>query len=138
MLAGNRFSPKVSAGEASLTFPGILIDLWEGIKIGMVGVVASIFALAVNFLPVVGQIAAFLIYVYYSTLMFIDFPSSRYRWNLRQKIGWVVSHKEASFRLGLLPALISLVPILNIFLLALLFPLFTVHTTLNYLTIERR
>jgi CysZ protein len=138
MLAGNRFSPNVAAGEASFTLSGIIIDIWEGIKIGMVGVVASLLALAVNFLPVIGQVAAFLIYVFYSTLMFIDFPSSRYRWNLRQKIGWVVSHKETSFRLGLFPALISLVPILNIFFLALLFPLFTVHTTLNYLIIEKR
>jgi CysZ protein len=32
---------------------------------------------------------------------------------------------------------VSLVPIVNIFLMALLFPLFTVHTTLNFIALEQ-
>ncbi len=138
MLAGNRYTQHASVGEAGFTLPGVLIDLWEGLKIGMVGVLVTFCALVVNFIPVIGQVAVLLIYVFYSTLMFIDFPASRYRWNLRQKIKWVFLYRNISFRLGLFPALISLIPILNIFLMALFFPLFTVHTTLNYLAIEKR
>ncbi len=138
LLAGNRYTDNAGEGEAELSFSGIVVDLWEGIKIALVGVVVTGCALLVNFIPAIGQVLAFLIYIYYSTLMFIDFPASRYRWNLRQKMGWVTTYKKLSFRLGLLPAAISLIPIVNIFLMALFFPLFTVHTTLNYLNIEKR
>jgi len=33
---------------------------------------------------------------------------------------------------------VGMVPIINIFFMALLFPLFTVHTTLNFIAIEQR
>lgn len=49
-----------------------------------------------------------------------------------------VEYYKRSFRLGIFPALISMVPIINIFFMALLFPLFTVHTTLNFIAIEQR
>ena len=137
-LAGNRYTGQAREGEASMTLIGILVDLIEGIKIGMVGLMVTIFALLLNFFPVIGQAGAFLLYVFYSTLMFIDFPSSRYRWKLGQKIGWIKKHRNQAFRLGLLPAAVSMIPIINIFFMALLFPLFTVHTTLNYLSIEGR
>lgn len=137
-LAGNRFTGKAREGEASMTLSGIMIDLWEGVKIGLIGIFATILAFLVNFIPFIGQALAFLIYVFYSTLMFIDFPSSRYRWHLGQKIGWVYRNRNASFMLGLLPAAITMVPVLNLFFMALLFPLFTIHTTLNYLVIEGR
>jgi CysZ protein len=95
-------------------------------------------ALPLNFLPVIGQAAVFVLYVYYSALMFVDYPSSRYRWSLGDKLRWLRRHRAPAFRIGLLPALLSMVPILNIFLMALSFPLFTVHTTLNFLAIEGR
>ncbi len=137
-LAGNRFTGKARAGEAAMTFTGFAVDLWEGIKIGMVGILATTLAFIVNFIPIIGQALAFLVYTYYSALMFIDFPASRYRWHLGQKVGWVFRNTRASFLLGVLPAAITMIPVLNIFLMALLFPVFTVHTTLNYLIIEER
>lgn len=116
----------------------VLIDLLEGIKIGAVGILVTIAALAVNFVPVVGQLLVFLLYVFYSTLMFIDYPASNRSWSLGQKIGWVRINFRRSFRLGVFPALISMVPIINVFFMALFFPLFTVHSTLNFLsTLER-
>ncbi len=137
-LAGNRFTGKVREGEATMTPAGFCIDMWEGFKIALVGVLATVLALFMNFIPVIGQVSVFLIYVYYSTLMFIDFPSSRYRWSLGKKIGWISAHRTASFRLGMFPALVSMIPFVNIFFMALFFPLFTVHGTLNYLAIEGR
>lgn len=137
-LTGNRYSGQVKEGEATMTVKGFFVDLWEGLKIAVVGVLATIVAFAVNFLPVIGQAMAFLIYVFYSSLMFIDFPSSRYRWTLGQKMGWINSHRGQALRMGLLPAAISMIPLINVFFMALLFPLFTVHSTLNYLNIEGR
>lgn len=132
---------KIHTGEhfeadAALNIKGILIDLFEGMKIAGFGILVTIAALAANFIPGIGQIVVFLLYTYYSTLMFVDYPTSRRRWSLGQKINWLRSHSTPSFRLGVFPALISVVPVLNIFLMAMIFPLMTVHSTLNFTAIE--
>jgi len=135
---GDRYCEPEETGEAAFSFSGVLIDLVEGVKIGVMGLVVTLIALLVNFVPVVGQMLVFGLYVFYSTLMFIDFPASRYRWSLGKKLAWLRKHTWTSFRLGIFPALISMIPILNVFLMAFFFPLFTVHTTLNFLEIEGR
>ncbi len=132
---------KIHAGEnfeadAALNFRGILIDLFEGVKIGLFGVLVTVAALAANFIPGIGQVVVLLLYTYYSTLMFVDYPASRRRWSLGRKIIWISSHSRPSFRLGIFPALVSMVPLLNIFLMAMIFPLMTVHSTLNFAAIE--
>jgi len=136
--AGNRYCSQAGEDEAVFSLAGALVDLREGIKIGAMGIVVTIAALFANFVPVIGQAAVFVLYSYYSALMFVDYPASRYRWTLGQKIGWLRLHSGQAFRLGVFPAMISIVPLLNIFLMALFFPLFTIHTTLNFLTIEGR
>ncbi len=122
--------------DDGLTLRGILIDLWEGLKIAGFGILISIMALAANFIPLVGQLVALLLYVYFSALMFLDYPASRRRWSLSKKMAWVKEHRGHSFRLGLFPALVSIIPIVNIFLMALLFPVLTVHATLNFTSLE--
>lgn len=122
--------------DDGFTFSGVCRDLWEGIKIGSFGIIVTIIALFVSFVPVLGQLSVFVLYAYYSTLMFIDYPASRRRWNLGRKIRWLRDNGSFSFRLGLLPAVVSMIPLLNLFLIALIFPLFTVHATLNFYIIE--
>jgi CysZ protein len=133
---------KLYSGDAfelddGFSVKGVLRDLLEGIKIGLFGVVVTMIALVIGFIPVIGQISVFLLYTYYSALMFLDYPSSRRRWSLGQKISWIRRHGNQSFRLGVVPAAVSMIPILNVFLMALVFPLFTVHSTLNFYTIEK-
>lgn len=118
--------------DAAFTCRGIITDIFEGLKIGVLGLVVTIAALTVGFIPLIGQVIVLLLYTYYSALMFLDYPTSRRRWSLGRKIGWINQHRMAAFYLGILPAVVSLIPILNIFLLALLFPLLTVHATLNF------
>ena len=93
-------------------------------------------ALFLNFIPGIGQASVFLLYTYYSALMFIDFPASRRRWSLGRKIHWLQNHSSSAFRIGILPAFVSMIPIVNIFAMALLFPLLTIHATLNFSTIQ--
>ncbi|MEE4243460.1 MAG: EI24 domain-containing protein, partial [Desulfopila sp.] len=119
---------KLQAGDRyelddDLSLRGILLDMWEGLKIAGFGIIVTIVALLANFIPLVGQIVAFLLYTYYSALMFLDYPASRRRWSLGRKLGWLGKHRGHSFRLGLFPALISMIPIVNIFIIALLFPI---------------
>jgi CysZ protein len=68
--------------------------------------------------------------------MFVDYPASRRGWSLGRKLHWLRTHSSPAFRLGVLPALISMIPLLNIFAIALIFPLLTVHSTLNFSAIE--
>ena len=131
MYAGDNF-----ADEAGFSIAGFFLDIFEGIKIGFFGILVTIVALFVNFIPGVGQAIVFLLYTYYSALMFVDYPASRRRWSLGRKLHWLRSHSSAGFRLGVFPALISMIPLVNIFAIALLFPLLTVHTTLNFSAIE--
>lgn len=129
--AGKDFDP-----DAGFTIGGVLIDIFEGMKIAFFGILVTIVALFVNFIPAIGQVTVFLLYTYYSALMFIDYPASRRRWNLKRKLAWLYNHSSPSFRIGVLPAIISMIPIINIFAIALLFPVLTVHATINYSEIE--
>jgi CysZ protein len=122
--------------NGNMRIANIIVDLWEGIKIGLLGILVTFIALALNFIPVVGQIMAFLIYVFYSALMFIDYPASSRNWTLAHKINWIRTYYRRSWRIGILPALISMVPFINIPLMAIFFPLFTVHTTLNFIVVQ--
>lgn len=123
--------------DQGFSMKAMLRDIFEGCKIGLVGLAVTVVALVANFIPVGGLGFVLLIYTLYSALMFIDYPASRHRWTLGRKILWVRRHLTASLRLGFLPALVSMIPLVNIFFMALLFPLFTVHTTLNFIAIER-
>lgn len=123
--------------DAAFTLKGVVTDILEGLKIGVLGLLVTLAALTVSIVPILGQVIVLLLYTYYSTLMFVDYPTSRRRWSLGRKIGWLRRHGRAAFLLGILPALVSLIPVVNIFLMALLFPLFTVHVTLNFSALER-
>ena len=132
---------KVYAGEffdadAAMSLAGIVRDIVEGLKIALFGILITIASLFLNFIPVIGQATVFLVYCYYSTLMFIDYPASRRRWHLGQKLYWMRKHSSSAFRLGVGPALISLIPLVNIFAMALIFPVLTVHASINFSAIE--
>lgn len=131
MYAGKDFD-----AEANFSVAGFFADIFEGIKIAFFGILVTIAALFVNFIPVIGQAVVFLLYTYYSALLFVDYPASRRRWSLGRKLRWLRTHSSPAFRLGVLPALVSMIPLVNIFAIALLFPLLTVHTTLNFSAIE--
>lgn len=123
--------------DDGFSLAGILRDILEGLKIAFFGIGVTIAALLVNFIPGFGQVAVVLLYTFYSTLMFIDYPASRRRWSLGKKLSWLRTHNGKALRIGLLPALISMIPLLNIFAVALLFPLLTIHATLNFSAIEQ-
>lgn len=129
--AGKQFEP-----DDGLNLRSVLIDILEGVKIALFGVVITLVALLVNFIPGLGQGVVFLLYAFYSALMFIDYPSSRRRWSLGRKIGWIREHSGPALRLGLLPALVSMIPVLNVFFMSILFPVLTIYSTLNFSSIE--
>lgn len=122
--------------DANFTLIGVLRDILEGLKIALFGLGVTVGAILVNFIPGFGQAAVVLLYTFYSTLMFIDYPASRRRWTLSRKVAWLRTHNGTALRIGFLPAIISMIPFVNIFAIALLFPLLTIHATLNFSAIE--
>jgi CysZ protein len=130
------YTGKQFEGDTSFSVGGFFSDIFEGIKIALFGILVTILALFINFIPGIGQAFVFLLYTYYSALMFIDYPASQRRWSLGRKLRWLRTHSSPAFRLGVFPALISMIPVVNIFAIALFFPLLTVHSTLNFSAIE--
>ena len=123
--------------DAPFTLIGVLIDLREGFKIALIGIALSLLAFFLNFIPIIGQLLVIALYSWCASLMFLDYPTARRRWTLGRKLAWTRRHWVATLRLGLVAALLGMVPLLNVFLMALFFPLFTVHTTLNFLALEK-
>ena len=70
--------------------------------------------------------------------MRIDFPASRRRWPMKKKLLWTKENPIASLRIGILPTFLSMIPFINIILLAFIFPLLVVHSTLNFVASENR
>ena len=122
--------------DETLSIHGLAIDFIEGCKIGLFGAGITLVALFVNFIPAIGQFLVFFLYCYYSSLMFIDYPASRRRWSLGRKILWLWNNPVVGLRLGFLPALVSFLPIVNLFFMAILFPVLTIHATLNFTVLD--
>ena len=122
--------------DGGFSLSGVLVDMFEAFKISLFGLLVSAAAVLMNFIPVIGQMMLILFYVSYSALMFIDFPASRRRWTLGHKLGWLRRNTQPAFRLGILPALVSMIPLVNIFCMSFLFPVLTVQATLNFAVIE--
>jgi len=135
--AEKRFLGDAYEDDDGLSVAGICRDLFEGLKIAGFGLVVTVFALLISFVPLFGQLTVIFLYTCYATLMFIDYPASRKRWSLGRKLSWLRRHLAASLRLGFLPAVIGMIPVVNVLFMALLFPLLTVHATLNFCRIER-
>jgi CysZ protein len=124
--------------NADFNFEGVVEDVFQAMKIAGITILLSVGAFFINFIPVVGQIMAITIYIWANSLMLIDFPASRRRWAMKRKLLWTKDNPIASLRIGALPTLLSMLPFINIILLAFLFPLLVVHSTLNFVAYENR
>jgi CysZ protein len=110
----------------------IWFDIKEAIKVSFIMLSLSIVALFANFIPIAGQLTAFFIYLFVNALLLIDFSASENRFSLSEKIQWIFSHKILSGNIAFFPTLISLIPIINIFIFVFIFPFYVVHATLNF------
>lgn len=123
--------------DADFTIEGILEDVLQALKIAGMALIFTVFAFFVNFVPVIGQITAVAIYIVINSLMLLDFPTSRRRWSLSEKTVWVRKNLITTLRIGSFPTIISMIPFVNSFILAFLFPLFVVHATMNFASVEK-
>ena len=118
--------------DAEFSIPGIIEDIKQALKVSAAVLVLGILAFFVGFVPVLGQIAAFVLCFFMNAFLIFDFVTSRRRWKLVQKAKWLVMHPAITVKTALLPSLVSFVPVVNTILTAFLFPLFVVHATMNF------
>lgn len=137
LSAEKKYLGEAFAGDEGFSWGVVVKDLIEGCKIGIFGLGVTVTAFFLSLIPGLGSGLVVLIYILYSALMFIDYPASRQHWSLGEKLGWIRKQWPRALRLGWLPALVSMIPLVNIFIMALLFPLFTVHATLNFIGGDR-
>ncbi len=137
LSAEKKYLGEAFTAEEGFSWGIIIKDLIEGCKIGVFGLGVTVVAFLLSLVPGLGSGLVVLIYILYSALMFIDYPASRQHWSLGEKLGWIRKQWPRALRLGWLPALVSMIPLVNIFFMALLFPLFTVHATLNFVAGDR-
>lgn len=131
MLAENIYFGK-PADEADFSFSGICKDLIQAVKISLASALISFAAFFLNFIPFAGQIAAIIAYIFVNSLLLFDFPTSRRRWFLKQKIRWIFKHPVTMLRVGTLPAFISFLPVISNIIIPFLFPFLVVHATMNF------
>ncbi len=115
----------------------LLKDVTEALILTLFMAILSIVIFFINFIPVAGQIIAFLLYAYSNTLIFIDYAASRRGWPLMKKIGFLKKYPGFSFRAGVIPAIFGLIPLIGIFFMAIFSPFFVVYLTLNFAAKEK-
>lgn len=118
--------------DAELSFPGVIEDIKQALKVSAAVLVLGILAFFIGFIPVLGQIAAFVLCFFMNAFLIFDFVTSRRRWKLAQKARWLVMHPAVTVKTALLPSLVSFIPVVNTILTAFLFPVFVVHATMNF------
>ena len=124
--------------DAGLSLSGAVEDLKQALKVGTAVFILGISAFFVGFIPVLGQITAFVLCFFMNAFLIFDFVTSRRRWNLGQKAKWFVMHPAVTVKTALLPSVISFIPVVNTIVTAFLFPLFVVHATMNFVCAERK
>ncbi|MBO4710351.1 EI24 domain-containing protein [bacterium] len=123
--------------DAEISVPGILEDIKQALKVTLATLTIGIIAFCMGFVPVVGQILAFILCLFMNGLLVFDFVTSRRRWSLVKKSKWLVTHPALTLGTVIIPTLISLLPVINIIFIAFLFPVFVVHATMNFSCAER-
>lgn len=123
--------------DSDFSFETIVEDILQALKISGTVLLCTIFVFFINFVPVIGQITAIAFYIVINALMLVDFPASRRNWDLKTKTLWIRENIVTTLRIGSVPTLISMIPLANNIILAFLFPLFVVHSTINFSQIEK-
>ena len=123
--------------DAELSLEGAIEDVKQALKITAAVFALGIVAFFIGFVPVLGQLSAFVICFFMNALLIFDFVTSRRRWNMAQKAKWLLKHPVISVKTAFLPSVVSFIPVINTMLTAFLFPVFVVHATMNFACAER-
>ena len=122
--------------DAELSLEGAIEDVKQALKITAAVFALGVIAFFIGFIPLLGQLTAFLLCFFMNALLVFDFVTSRRRWNLEQKVKWILRHPAVSIKTAFLPSVVSFIPVVNTILTAFLFPVFVVHATMSFACAE--
>lgn len=86
----------------------------EGLKIAVLHLLVGVLALALNFIPIIGQIIGLVIAISLCGLDFLDVPLSARGITFGNKLGVVWQNKSAAFGFGAASYLMLLIPGINL------------------------
>ena len=122
--------------DAELSLEGAIEDVKQALKITAAVFALGVIAFFIGFIPLLGQLTAFLLCFFMNALLVFDFVTSRRRWNLEQKVKWILRHPAVSIKTAFLPSVVSFIPVVNTILTAFLVPVFVVHATMSFACAE--
>lgn len=122
--------------DQPFSITAILKDTAEGLKFSAFSIVLIGIAFLLNFIPLLGPALVFIMYATFMSTMFLDAVMSRRLMNAKEKLRWIQSNKLLALRIGIIPMLVSLIPIGGIFVLSFIFPVMIVYATLNFARVE--
>lgn len=122
------------AGPEPEGWKGFLRSIWQSVVQAIVLTVLTLLFLVVGLVPVLGAIVLFLWSAFALGYAFVSIPSGRMAQRFSERLAFARRHRGAVLGLGVVIAMVSLVPILNVICL----PVFVIAGTLLYLDAHHR
>lgn len=117
------------AGPEPEGWKGFLRSIWQSAVQAVVLTLLTLIFLVIGFVPILGAIVFFLWSAFALGYAFVSIPSGRMAQRFAERFAFVRRHRGAVLGLGVVIAIISLLPILNVICL----PIFVIAGTLLYL-----
>lgn len=141
-------SERVEALETKKVYPftgkKLLQDIWRGIRIalrnGLLQLGLSLLIFLFGFVPIVGVLAPFLLFItssFFYGFSFMDFAMERRYSTLRESVTFMRRHRVAAFTIGAVFTLSLLLPFCNLFLAAFVAVWAVIAGTITLLRIEK-
>lgn len=122
------------AGPEPEGWKGFVRSIWQSVVQAIVLTLVTLIILVVGLVPVLGAIVFFLWSAFALGYAFVSIPSGRMAQRFSERLAFARRHRGAVLGLGVVIAILSLVPILNVICL----PIFVIAGTLLYLDAHHR
>ncbi|HNW83456.1 MAG TPA: EI24 domain-containing protein [bacterium] len=122
---------------ADFSFEDAFEDIINSLQVAGLSAGLILIAFFLNLIPVIGQIAAFAIFIAVFSMLINDFSLQNSNLDPKMKILWMRDHPFHCLRTGTLPAILAMLPLLNNVILALVFPVLIIHAVLNFEQIKK-
>ena len=121
-----------SAGPEPEGWKGFLRSIWQSVVQAIVLTLLTLIFLVLGLVPLLGAILFFIWSAFALGYAFVSIPSGRMALRFSERLAFVRRHRGAVLGLGVVIAIISLLPILNVICL----PIFVIAGTLLYLDVH--
>ncbi len=122
------------AGPEPEGWKGFLRSIWQSVVQAIVLTLLTLIFLVIGLVPLLGAIVFFLWSAFALGYAFVSIPSGRMAQRFSERLAFVRCHRGAVLGLGVVIAILSLIPILNVICL----PVFVIAGTLLYLDAHHR